>query len=129
MEPITIRTGEIAATCETVEQAAALIRALQGAPPAAPARAARAVRKPRKQPTLVPPARTRKAAGSSARGAVKEKILAFVAKKNEVSISDLAQGVYGEASVATKNRAGVLARTCVKRGLLKRSSNGMYRLA
>jgi hypothetical protein len=139
MEPITIRAGEITASCETVEQAAALIRALQAAPtttaaepPARRPREAPAA-KPGRRPRSERAARTPRAEKSHAterngRGAVKAKILAFVARK-AANVATIARHVYGSDEPKMRARAQSLLFTYIKSGDVKRTDDGMYQVA
>lgn len=128
MDPITIQAGDIVATCQTVEQAAALVRALQGAPLAPAAepiekRPRRGGRRKAKEEAAAP-----QTVGRSGRGEIKARILSFVAKHPVVRLAELASHLYGDTSSAARGRAGVSLRTLVVRGSLKKLPSGEYQV-
>jgi hypothetical protein len=131
MEGITIHAGDIAATCETPEQAAALVRALQSGPSEAPAK-----RRPRIEATdEAGPRRRRKVAangeapdGASKHGAIKRAILAVLTKDPSTDVRTIALKVYGSDETAKRNRVHSTLHTMVKRGDIKKLSTGGYRV-
>lgn len=80
-------------------------------------------RRPRKA------ARDASEAPSGGRGAVKAKVLAFVAKHPVVDLGELAVAVYGEDTKQGRNSAGTTLRMAVKRGDVKKLANGEHRIA
>jgi hypothetical protein len=120
MSTITIRRGEVTATCETAETAVALIRALEGTTPAAtPTPAAPARRSRKAEPAAEVP--------TSGRGAIKAAVLAAIRSSDgEPDWSALAMTVYGSDSSVERNRLKVCLTRLLTNGDVKRRKTGGY---
>ena len=129
MSSISIQAGDIAITCESPEQAAVLIRALQGAPVPRTDRAERAPRKARgggDGAGRVSKRRSRSATSEkpTGRGAVREAVLAVFAKKPQTTAAELAMQVYGADSKKEKARIHATIHSLSKQGKLKAAKGG-----
>lgn len=113
---------------DDIEQAAALVRILEGdAPaPAASSPGEKPARKARRKKLEEEETSVRRQTGG--RGAVKAQVLALLAKDPEIAPKDLAQRVYGDDSATAVNRMRTALYGYERTGAIKRIPGGGWKV-